>query len=99
MRKRDVRKGLVLVSKWWSGGPPSAQFVLGAVLVQQLHVRERKVAMLSFTFALPLAIHVYFGHLHHVAHLGGRKREHEEQKHVKQSKDQSLYSKIQALSR
>lgn len=52
-----------------SGRPSSAQFVLGAVLVQQFDVRERKVAMLAFTFALPLAVHVDFGHLHHVAHL------------------------------
>ncbi|MEQ2157853.1 hypothetical protein GOODEAATRI_006102 [Goodea atripinnis] len=77
--KRQVRKGLIPVSRWWSGCPPSAQFILGVVLVQQFDVRERKVAMLAFTFALPLAAHVYFGHLHHVAHLRGEGT-HEEQR-------------------
>lgn len=59
----------MLVSRLWLSRPLSAEFVLGAVLVQQFDVREGEVATFAFTFALPLAVHVYFGHLHHVAHL------------------------------
>lgn len=54
--------------------PISAQLVVGVVLVQQFDVREGKVATLAFALPFPLAIHVYFGHLHHVAHLQKRKR-------------------------
>lgn len=57
------------MSKLRLGSPLSAEFVLGVVLVQQFDVCEGEVASLPFTFALPLAVHVYFGHLHHVAHL------------------------------
>ena len=59
------------------GCPLSAEFVLGVVLVQQFDVREGKVATFAFTFALPLAVHVYFGHRHHIAHLGREGRERE----------------------
>lgn len=45
------------------------------MLVQQFDVCEGKVATLSFTFPLPLAIYIYFGHLHHVAHLWRKGRE------------------------
>lgn len=49
----------------------SAEFVLrvGVVLVDQFDVREGEVAPLAFAFALPLAVDVDFGHLHHIAHL------------------------------
>lgn len=63
------------MSKLQLGSPLSAEFVLGVVLVQQFDVCEGEVATLAFTFALPLAVHVYFGHLHHVAHLRGDGRE------------------------
>lgn len=49
--------------------PLSAEFILGVVLVQQFDVCEGKVATFAFTFTLPLAVHVYFSHFHHVAHL------------------------------
>lgn len=70
-----MRKGLILVSRLRPGRPPSAQFILCVVLVQQFDVREGKVAALAFTFTFPLAVHVYFGHLHHIAHLGREGRE------------------------
>lgn len=66
---RKEGKGLILVSRLWPGCPLSAEFVLGVVLVQQFDVCEGKVASFAFTFTLPLAVDVYFGHLHHVAHL------------------------------
>lgn len=69
-----MRKGLILVSKLQLGGPLSAELVLGVVLVQQFDVCEGEVATFAFTFTLPLAVHVYFGHLHHVAHLGKERR-------------------------
>lgn len=47
------------------------------MLVQQFDVREGEVTTFAFTFALPLAVHIYFGHLHSVAHLG-REREEED---------------------
>lgn len=68
-RKGGVRKGLILVSRLRPGCPLSAELVLCVVLVQQFDVREGKVATFAFTFTLPLAVHVYFGHLHHIAHL------------------------------
>ena len=58
------------MSRLRPGRPLSAELVLGVVLVQQFDVREGKVATFAFTFTLPLAVHVDFGHLHHVAHLG-----------------------------
>lgn len=61
------------MSRLWAGCPLSAEFVLGVVLVQQFDMCEGKVTTLAFTFALPLAVHVYFGHLHHVAHLGNKR--------------------------
>lgn len=67
----EVRKGLILVSMLRPGCPSSAELVLGVVLVQKFDVREGKVAALAFTFTLPLAVHVYFGHLHQVTHLQG----------------------------
>lgn len=67
--REGVKKDLILVSRLWPGCPLSAEFFLGAVLVQQFDVCEGKVATFAFTFPLPLAVHVYFGHLHHVAHL------------------------------
>lgn len=72
-------QGLILVSKLRLGFPLSAEFVLGVVLVQQFDMCKGEVATLAFTFALPLAVHVYFGHLHHVAHLrrDGREERHE----------------------
>lgn len=63
------------MSKLRLSRPLSAELVLGVVLVQQFDVREGEVAALAVTFALPLAVHVYFGHLHHVAHLGREWRE------------------------
>lgn len=71
---KGVGKGLILVSKLQLGGPLSAELVLGVVLVQQFDVCEGEVATFAFTFTLPLAIHVYFGHLHPVAHLGKDRR-------------------------
>ena len=70
-----MTKGLILVSRLRPNCPLSAEFVLGIVLVQQFDVCEGKVATFAFTFPLPLAVHVNFGHLHHIAHLGkeGRK--------------------------
>lgn len=44
------------------------------MLVQQFDVREGEVTTFAFTFALPLAVHIYFGHLHSVAHLGRERR-------------------------
>lgn len=82
--KKNNNQGLILVSKLRLGSPLSAEFVLGVVLVQQFDVCEGEVAVLAFTFALPLAVHVYFGHHHHVAHLrrDGREERHERvQKH------------------
>lgn len=67
-RGMGVRQRLILVSSG-RGRPLSAQLVLSVVLVQQFDVREGKVATFAFTFALPLAVHVDFGHLHQVAHL------------------------------
>lgn len=67
------------MSKLQPGSPLSAELVLGVVLVQQFDVREGEVAALAFTFAFPLAVHVDFGHLHHVAHLHSRGEEEEEQ--------------------
>lgn len=55
--------------------PLSAEFVFRVVLVQQFDVCEGKVATFAFTFTLPLAVHVYFGHLHHITHLGRDGRE------------------------
>lgn len=88
------RKGLILVSKLRLSCPLSAEFVLGVVLVQQFDVREGEVAALAVTFALPLAVHVYFGHLHHVAHLGRERREKgrefsskESQRHIKNNRN------------
>lgn len=54
--------------------PLSAELVLGVVLVQQFDVREGEVTALAFTLALPLAVHIDFGHLHPVAHLGRERR-------------------------
>lgn len=68
-REGGARKDLILVSRLRPGCPLSAELVLGVVLVQQFDVCEGKVAALAFTFALPLAVDVDFGHLHHVAHL------------------------------
>ena len=51
----------------------SAQFLLCALLIQQFDVCEGKMASFSFTLAFPLAVHIDFGHFHHVAHLRGRK--------------------------
>lgn len=65
---------VILVSKWWSGGPLSAELVLRVMVVQQFDVCEREVAPLSFAFPLPLTIDVDFGHLHHVAYLTEEKR-------------------------
>lgn len=45
------------------------------MLVQQFDVREGEVTAFAFTFALPLAVHIYFGHLHRVAHLGRERRD------------------------
>lgn len=73
--REGVRKGLILVSKLRLSCPLSAEFVLGVVLVQQFDVCEGEVATLAFTFTLPLAVHVYFGHLHNVVHLGREGRE------------------------
>lgn len=69
-----MRKDLILVSRLWPGCPLSAEFFLGVVLVQQFDVREGKVASLAFTFPLPLAVDVYFGHLHHIAHLEDKEK-------------------------
>lgn len=69
-----MRKDLILVSRLRPGCPLSAELFLGAVLVQQFDVCERKVATFAFTLPLPLAVHVYFGHLHHVTHLGEEER-------------------------
>lgn len=44
------------------------------MLVQQFDVCEGEVTTFAFTFALPLAVHIYFGHLHSVAHLGRERR-------------------------
>lgn len=74
-REGGVRKGLILVSRLRPGCPLSAEFVLGVVLVQQFDVCEGKVATFAFTFTLPLAVHVYFGHHHGIAHLGREGRE------------------------
>lgn len=64
------RRGLITsVQGSGAGGPLSAELVLGVVLVQQFDVCEWEVAPFAFTFALPLPVHVDFGHLHHVAHL------------------------------
>lgn len=70
-----MREGLILVSRMRHGCPLSAEFILGVVLVQQFDVCEGKVATFAFTFTLPLAVHVYFGHLHHVAHLRREQRQ------------------------
>lgn len=69
VREGEVRKGLILVSRLLPGCSLSAELILGVVLVQQFDMREGKVAALAFTFTLPLAVHVYFGHLHQVPHL------------------------------
>lgn len=69
-----MRKGLTLVSWSLPSCPLSAQIVLGTVLVQQFDVCEGKVATFAFTLPLPLAVHVNFGHLHHVAHLRSGKK-------------------------
>lgn len=45
------------------------------MLVQQFDMREGKVAALAFAFPLPLAVHVDFGHLHHVPHLHRKRGE------------------------
>lgn len=74
-REGRERKALMLVSRLRPGCPLSAELVLGVVLVQQFDVCEGKVATFAFTFALPLAVHVDFGHLHHIAHLGREGRE------------------------
>lgn len=86
-----MRKDLILVSRLRRGRPLSAEFILGVVLVQQFDVCEGKVATFAFTFALPLAVHVYFGHLHHVAHLreGGEREKRQSsavRSHYKQEK-------------
>lgn len=57
----------------WVHAVASAQFILGGVLVQQPDVREGEVAALALALALPLAVHIDLGHLHHVAHLHGEK--------------------------
>lgn len=89
--KGGVRKGLMLVSRLRPGSPLSAELVLGVVLVQQFDVREGKVATLAFTFALPLAVHVYFGHLHHVAHLGREGREERRERVQQRVTDEMIY--------
>lgn len=70
-----MRKGLILVSRLRPGCPLSAEFILGVVLVQQFDMCEGKVATFAFTFTLPLAVHIYFGHLHHIAQLGRERRD------------------------
>lgn len=64
-----MRECITLVSRLRPGCPFSAEFVIGVVLVHQFDVCEGKVATFAITFTLPLAVHIYFGHLHHVAHL------------------------------
>lgn len=54
--------------------PLSAEFILRVVLVQQFDVREGEMTTFAFTFTLPLAVHIYFGHLHCVAHLRRERR-------------------------
>lgn len=43
--------------------------VVGVRLLQQSDVGEGEVAPFALALALPLAVHVDLGHLHHVAHL------------------------------
>lgn len=56
----------------------SSALVVWMRLFQEPDVGEGEMASFAFALTLPLAVHVYLGHFHHVSYLFNDKEKHDE---------------------